>query len=202
MKTALLFGTILILALFVSGCGAVTEIPEDLEPLATSAAATASPVIGAALETASPAIGEAIGTATGPAATATQAAATTATVEIPVTGETEIRASLSDTYGAILVDGEGTPVYLFTNDTQNSDASTCTDEECTAEWTPVSTTGTPVAGAGVIQNLLGTITREDGTLQVTYNGWPLYYSASGTANAHGEEGTWFLMTPAGAALPE
>jgi len=32
-----------------------------------------------------------------------------------------------------------------------------------------------VAGNGVNQSLISTTTRSDGSLQVTYAGWPLYY---------------------------
>lgn len=203
MKHKLFPGALLLLALLVTSCGAPAVTSK---PLATSVVATVSPAVGEALETASPAIGDALATAS-PAigealATATSSAGTTPIAEIPVTGETTLRATLSDTLGPILVDSEGTPVYLFTSDTQNGDGSACSDAECTAEWPPVTTSGSPVAGAGVIQNLLGTITREDGTLQVTYNGWPLYYSASGTANDHGAEGAWFLVTPTGKPVAE
>jgi len=142
-----------------------------------------------------------------PAATASPAATEAATEEgIPVTGgETTVKATLSDAFGPILVDGEGRSLYLFTSDTQNGDSSACTDD-CTTEWEPLTTEGTPVAGAGAIQNLLGTITREDGTLQVTYNGWPLYYhsgdAAAGSTNGQGAENVWFLVSPSGKALQE
>ena len=64
--------------------------------------------------------------------------------------------------------------------------------------------GSPVAGDGVDATLLGTITRDDGTMQVTYNGHPLYTfvddKASGDAGGQGKEdagGTWHLISPAG-----
>jgi predicted lipoprotein with Yx(FWY)xxD motif len=85
-----------------------------------------------------------------------------------------VRATLSDSFGPILVDGDGRSIYLFTSDTQNGDSSACT-EECATQWEPLLAQGEPTAGAGALQKLLGTITREDGTSQVTYNGWPLYY---------------------------
>jgi predicted lipoprotein with Yx(FWY)xxD motif len=37
------------------------------------------------------------------------------------------------------------------------------------------------AGTGVNATLLSTTTRTDGTTQVTYNGWPVYYFASDKA---------------------
>jgi predicted lipoprotein with Yx(FWY)xxD motif len=188
----------MLLALVLAACGpaAVTGVPTQLEPLATSVIATATGLAESVDATSTPEV------AASPAVVNTQAATSTPEASVPVTGDTQIRATVSDTHGPILVDGDGVAVYLFTNDTQNGDASACTDEECTAAWQPVTTTGSPVAGAGVIQNLLGTITREDDTLQVTYNGWPLYYSASGTANEHAAEGTWFLVLPSGNAVAE
>ena len=69
--------------------------------------------------------------------------------------------------------------------------------------------GSPVAGEGVDTTLLGTITRDDGTIQVTYNGWPLYLfagdSAAGDTNGQGIDefgGLWFLVSPTGEAIEQ
>ena len=92
--------------------------------------------------------------------------------------------SESADFGPILVDGEGISLYLFMADTQNSGASTCGDDDgCAEEWPPLVTDGDPVAGEGVDAAMLGTITRDDGTTQVTYNGWPLYLFEEDTAPA-------------------
>ncbi len=48
-------------------------------------------------------------------------------------------------------------------------------------WPPLLTTGAPTAGSGVTASMLGTTKRTDGTTQVTYNGWPLYYYVSDKA---------------------
>jgi predicted lipoprotein with Yx(FWY)xxD motif len=60
-------------------------------------------------------------------------------------------------------------VYLFEADKGSS--SSCTGA-CTHSWPPI--TGTPQAGGGAVSSDLGTITRPDGTKQVTYKGHPLY----------------------------
>lgn len=197
MKGNILLGVILVLVLLMSACGpaAATQPPAQMtEPPATQAATESPAATEPPAAIASPAV-----TATETQA-ATEAPATDA--GIPVTGETEIRATLNETYGAILVNGDGDAVYLYTQDTQNGEASACTDEECLAAWTPLTTQGNPTAGAGALQNLLGTITREDGTLQVTYNGWPLYLYNKGTTSGQGAEGAWFLVTPSGNAMQE
>ncbi len=94
--------------------------------------------------------------------------------------------------GSHLVDGEGNTLYLFLNDERGS--STC-DGACAVAWPPV--TGDFTAGAGVEPTLLGSETRSDGSDQVTYAGWPLYYysgdRAPGDSNGQGLESAWFAV---------
>ena len=197
MKHIVILGSLLVLALLISACGpALTEAPAQATkvPAATEPpAATASPAVTAA-ETS--------------VATATLGAAgTTATPEagIPVTGQVVVKAVANFDYGPILADGDGVALYIYSGDTQNGDSSACTDEECTTEWPPLTTEGAATAGPGVVQSLLGTITREDGTTQVTYNGWPLYHF-SGDAGpdstaGQGAEPGWTLISTSGKPIP-
>ena len=113
-------------------------------------------------------------------------------------------AAISGIPGRALVDGRGRALYLFEAD--KNGASACTGA-CAAAWPPVSVTGTPQAGSGVSQSLLGTIKRSDGTTQVTYNGHPLYYFAgdSGTGAAHGQGSKafgagWYVLNACGAKI--
>jgi predicted lipoprotein with Yx(FWY)xxD motif len=99
-------------------------------------------------------------------------------------------------------------LYVLMNDTQNSGTSTCVDD-CAAEWPPLTADGDPVAGEGVDETLLGTITRDDGSTQVTYNGWPLYTfvddTAPGDTTGQGIEdefGLWHLISPEGEPIEQ
>jgi predicted lipoprotein with Yx(FWY)xxD motif len=75
--------------------------------------------------------------------------------------------------GTILVNGSGFTVYAFTRDGRNRDA--CVKiSHCLSTWPAVTTSGTPVAGRGVMSRLIGTITLRPGVKQVTYAGHPLY----------------------------
>jgi predicted lipoprotein with Yx(FWY)xxD motif len=219
MKRTILLGAMLVLALLVSACGPAavtqspgqspTEAPATSSPETEPSAATASPAVaatntGSATEaTASPVVAA---TSTGSAA-GTPSTSTTATSEasVPVTGQAEVKAIANLDYGPILANGDGLPLYIYDKDTQNGTTSACADEECTTSWTPLTTEGTATAGPGAIQSLLGTITREDGTTQVTYNGWPLYlYSgdtSSDTTNGQGAEPGWTLISSSGRAVP-
>jgi predicted lipoprotein with Yx(FWY)xxD motif len=113
-------------------------------------------------------------------------------------GAAVVDVSQNATLGSFLVDSKGMTLYLFTKDTPNT--SNCYSS-CAAIWPPLLTSGSPVAGAGVTASLLGTTTRTDGTTQVTYNGWPLYYFASdkaaGDTTGENVQGVWFVITPAG-----
>jgi predicted lipoprotein with Yx(FWY)xxD motif len=95
-------------------------------------------------------------------------------------------------------------VYLFEKD--KGAASTCTGA-CATAWPPVI--GTPSAGAGAMAAGLGSITRSDGTKQVTYHGHPLYLfikdKDDGDAYGQGVNafgGGWYVLAPSGKKIDE
>jgi predicted lipoprotein with Yx(FWY)xxD motif len=114
------------------------------------------------------------------------------------TGPALLNLGQNATLGSFLVDSAGMTLYIFTKDTP--DTSTCYNT-CATLWPPLLTNGAPTGGTGLTASMLGTTTRTDGTVQVTYNGWPLYtYSkdmAAGDTNGEGFASLWFVMTPAG-----
>src|SRR5256886_9258106 len=106
--------------------------------------------------------------------------------------------------GQILVDEKGLTLYLFVADTGT--ASTCYTS-CANVWPPLLTDGTPQAGTGADASLLGTTTRTDGKVEVTYAGHPLYYFVQDKApgditgqGINGFGGLWWVVSPAGAAI--
>jgi predicted lipoprotein with Yx(FWY)xxD motif len=125
-----------------------------------------------------------------------QATATTAAV--PVTGGAAVDLGQNDKLGSFLVDDKGMTLYLFTKDTPNT--SVCYDK-CATAWPPLLTSGDPAAGEGVDASMLGTTTRTDGSVQVTYNGWPLYYyekdKAAGDVTGQNVGGVWYVVNAAG-----
>ena len=107
----------------------------------------------------------------------------------------------SSSAGTFLTDGSGRAVYLWAKDA--SGASSCSGA-CAGAWPPVPATGAVTASGGAMASDLGTITRSDGTKQVTYDGHPLYYfsgdSGAGTASGQGSDGfgaKWWLVAPTG-----
>lgn len=105
--------------------------------------------------------------------------------------------------GTILTDAEGLTLYVFLNDSEGE--STCYDD-CAVTWPPLETEGEAQAGEGVEASLLETSERQDGTLQVTYNGMPLYYFADdaepGDTNGQGIGDVWFVLSPEGEPIRE
>ena len=103
-----------------------------------------------------------------------------------------------------LVDSRGLTLYLFTDDTQGSDSSTCTG--ACVDFRPLVLTGAdPVASGNADESLLGSFERADdlGT-QVTYNGWPLYYFvqdvAPGDTLGQGVGDTWWIVSISGEGI--
>jgi len=129
-----------------------------------------------------------------PAAGSSASASTTGTVITTQAGPA----------GAFLTAGSGRAVYLWAKDGMNMSA--CSGA-CAAAWPPVPATGKLTAAGGAKASDLGTITRSDGTKQVTYDGHPLYYfvgdSAAGQANGQGSDNfgaKWWLVASSGAKI--
>lgn len=118
-------------------------------------------------------------------------------------GATEIIAADSE-FGDMLYAGNGQAIYLF--DIETDGRPLCYDD-CARAWPPVLTEAAPRALAGAHEMLVGTVARDDGATQVTYNGWPLYfYAAEGLwevkcHNVTGFGGLWLVVTPEGNAAP-
>jgi predicted lipoprotein with Yx(FWY)xxD motif len=103
--------------------------------------------------------------------------------------------------GQILVDGNGRTLYLFAAD--KAGMSTCYGD-CASVWPPLLASGVPLAGAGLDQMLLTTTTRKDGSVELVYNGHPLYYFVSDkqagetTGQAISSFGAdWYVLSAAG-----
>jgi predicted lipoprotein with Yx(FWY)xxD motif len=114
---------------------------------------------------------------------------------------TAARLSVRSTeYGKALFGPTGKVVYVFGAD--RGSTSHCYGV-CATAWPPLLTTGPPLPGAGIEAKLLGMTKRANGTLQVTYNGHPLYYYSADKvgkvmcqhANMHG--GLWLIIKPSG-----
>jgi predicted lipoprotein with Yx(FWY)xxD motif len=97
--------------------------------------------------------------------TSKPAATTTSSEGAPITVGT------AKGVGKVLVDSNGMTLYYFQKD-QNGE-STCYGP-CEQGWPPLTTEGAPQGGEGAMASKLGTTKRKDGTVQVTYNNWPLY----------------------------
>lgn len=196
MRRDTFLGVVLVLALALAACApAPTEIPTLSVPVTGDTETPAAVITDTPAETATEAAVET------PTTEATEAATEAAT---STTGVSVMTSTSADVAEPFLVDQDGMSLYIFTDDTQNSGTSACTDSECTTEWPPLIVTATPTAGTGVDATLLGTITLDDGTMQATYNGWPLHYfdedTAAGDINGQGMEGKWFLVSAAGTAI--
>ena len=103
--------------------------------------------------------------------------------------------------GTIIVDSEGRTLYDFHKD---EGASSACYGACAGAWPPLLTEGEPQAEAGAMANQLGTTKRKDGTVQVTYAGWPLYTyvgdKAPGEANGNDIDqfgAEWYALQPNG-----
>ena len=164
-------------ALVATACGGDATVDDAATPQTSIATTTPSPTSSSAIV---------VPSSTPPAAPGTPIA----------TGDSD--------YGVMLFDGRGQAIYLF--DKEADGAPACYDA-CAADWPPVLTTGLPQASGAVRADLLGTVARADGSVQVTYGGHPLYFYAHedpGQVLCHDVDdygGTWLVVTPEGTPAP-
>lgn len=168
-----------VLALLISACGGAATTAGPAEGEAPTEAPTAVPT-EAPTDTQAP-------TSPPPTEAPAEEPAAEAHLAVAQTG-----------MGKVLVNSEGLTLYAFTQD--SADSSACSGG-CADFWPPLTIEGEPVAGEGVEASLLGTLTRADGSVQLTYNGLPLYTfsedAAPGDTNGQGVNGAWFVVSPAG-----
>lgn len=101
------------------------------------------------------------------------------------------------TLGNYLIASNSMTLYYFTKDT--SGVSNCYDA-CANSWKPyiISSTDSIEIGQGIMGNI-STIVRTDGTMQLTYNGAPLYFWSKdikpGDTNGQNIGSVWFVVKP-------
>jgi predicted lipoprotein with Yx(FWY)xxD motif len=109
-----------------------------------------------------------------------------------------IKTAQNDKVGTFLVDAKGMALYMFAKDTEN--VSNCYGG-CATAWPPLLVTDAPVLSQDLKASLVSTTTRTDGTKQLTYAGWPLYYyikdKAAGDILGQDVGHVWYLLAPNG-----
>ena len=121
-----------------------------------------------------------------------------ATAVAPAAGSATVMAKTLGSQIILVAASNGMTVYTFSKDTAGNGQSACSGG-CLAKWPALTVPAgaTPTAGSGV-SGALGTITRADnGTLQVTYNGLPLYFYSGDSApgDTNGSYTNWNLVKP-------
>jgi predicted lipoprotein with Yx(FWY)xxD motif len=96
--------------------------------------------------------------------------------------------------GLVLDNSKGFTLYHLTTD--SSSMTTCTGG-CAQVWPPLVSPNGKVPASPGLMGSFGLLKRPDGTLQVTYNGMPVYRyagdSGPGQSNGQGIGGVWFAV---------
>ena len=107
-----------------------------------------------------------------------------------------------DDMGWYVTDGDGLPLYRYDKDTPKPSKSNC-EGECAKAWKPVLA-DKPAMATGVDPISMGTVTRADGTKQLTIAGYPQYTYAedkvAGDMKGQAKGGVWFATAPNGAKI--
>ena len=171
-----LIGGAFVLAIAAAGCSSAAATPAPATPApATPAPATAAP---------------------GSAAPASAAPAPA----VVITSGNAVEAKPVGSIGTVLVAGNnGMTLYTFAKDTADSGKSACAVGGCLTKWPALTVANAALAvGGSGVTGKLGTITRDDnGQIQVTYKGLPLYFFSGDKApgDSNGVYTNWAAVAP-------
>lgn len=146
---------------------------------------------------------------TGAAAPAAAGSAATTGGSTASNASVTVSAATVPGVGTVLVNGNGRTLYILAS--EKGGKVTCTAAGgCTTVWPPAvvpSGMSQGIAGRGVQASLLGTVKAPDGSVRLTYGGWPLYTftadTGSGTAKGQGVKdsfGLWWALSPSGSPV--
>ncbi|MFC9493539.1 hypothetical protein [Streptomyces sp. NPDC056982] len=111
-----------------------------------------------------------------------------------------VSTSSSPTLGTIIVNEAGRTLYVFDKDTTSPAMSNCY-ADCAAKWPAVPAT---LNVKGIDPSLLGSVTRKDGTKQLTIKNHPVYLfagdQAAGDTKGQALKGVWYALTPQGSEI--
>ena len=97
--------------------------------------------------------------------------------------------------GTILTGDKGMTLYLYTKDTPG--VTNCYGQ-CAAAWPPLLSDTLPKLPSGM-PGKVTLVERKDGTQQVAYNGWPLYYwvrdQKAGDTTGQDVGKVWYAVNP-------
>lgn len=92
-------------------------------------------------------------------------------------------------------------LYMYPRDTREPSVTNCYDQ-CARQWPPLLTDASgkiDLKSTELDVKLFSTTSRKEGTKQVTFNGWPLYYWQNdkkvGDTLGQGVGDIWWVMTP-------
>jgi predicted lipoprotein with Yx(FWY)xxD motif len=113
----------------------------------------------------------------------------------PPAPKMEVQLTNNAQFGNIITDSNGRSLYFFSNDA--GDTSTCYGG-CSTEW-PTFYSKNLTLSTGLKSSDFATITRNDGSKQTTFKGWPLYYFAkdavAGDVKGDPIGRIWFVAKP-------
>ena len=103
--------------------------------------------------------------------------------------------------GETVQNESGFVLYRFDGDRAKPTAKSNCNDDCEKIWPPALTVNGKPKLSGVNPELVGTVTRADGTKQLTLKGWPLYGyigdKVAGTWRGQNVGGKWFVIKPDG-----
>jgi predicted lipoprotein with Yx(FWY)xxD motif len=103
--------------------------------------------------------------------------------------------------GEVVENEDGFVLYRFDGDGHDPAKSNC-NGDCAKIWPPALTNDGKPTLKGVSASVVGTVTRADGTKQLTIKGWPVYHyigdKKPGQWLGQNVSGKWFVIKPDGA----